>query len=227
MARAQERIGSGKRPIAMYTDHDSVKTTDIVGALSKIWQESDGSARYIADIADTPVGRTIAALVGTGDDGPQYLRGVSIRGNWIGRTRHERAPGGGLIESGDDLEIGRLDWTSEPGVDLAGVDEFASATTGGENSGEFGISESAPEAVVSTITEQTSSPLREDAASRSPAVAPAVSGDAPAGGAVTEAAAAEAAHVLEDGECTTCLAEARQPMGSRKSGLSGAGGPAR
>lgn len=155
--RAQQRIADGKRPIGMYTHHETTNTRELVGAVTKIWQEDDGSARYVSAIGDTRTGRDIANLVDPEGDEPAFLRGVSIRGNWVGSPRRERNPdGSGFLETASDLEIGRLDWTSDPGVLLAGVDSFRYAAQGGEESGErYAISESAPEALVETaITEE-------------------------------------------------------------------------
>lgn len=155
--RAQQRITDGGRPIGMYTHHETSNTRELVGGITRIWQEDDGSARYVAAVADTKTGRDIASLVNPEGEEPAFLRGVSIRGNWVGGSRRERGPDGGLVETGSDLEIGRLDWTSEPGVHGAGVDSFRYAGTGDGESGErYAISESAPEALLETaITEET------------------------------------------------------------------------
>jgi|SRR5579872_5468423 len=152
--RAQDRIAEGRRPIAMYTDHDTRKVTDIAGGLTRIWQDEDGTARYEAAVADTKAGRDIAALADPGPDGKQaILRGLSIKGDWIGRTRRVRADDGRMLDTADDLEIARLDWTTEPGVDNAGVERFVlTGSCTGEDAGPYGITEAAPDAVL-TITE--------------------------------------------------------------------------
>jgi hypothetical protein len=161
VARAQERIAAGKRPIGMYTDHDTRKVTDMAGAVTKIWQEADGSAHYVGALADTPAGKKVASLVDPAGDVPAFLRGVSIKGNWLGRVRHERGPAGDPVETADDLEISRLDFTGEPGVDDAGVSGFKAADDdGGEARETWTISESAPEALVETaITEEAAPPV--------------------------------------------------------------------
>jgi Family of unknown function (DUF6582) len=213
--RAQKRIADGKRPIGMYTHHETTNTRELVGAVTKIWQEDDGSAKYVSAIGDTRTGRDIANLADPEGDAPAFLRGVSIRGNWVGSPRRERNPEGGYLETGSDLEIGRLDWTSEPGVIGAGVDSFRYATAGSEESGErFTISESAPEALVETaITEETmpANPVAETM---------------PA--AVREAARSllplDVPHLLANGLCATCpgIGEAATvPMSKRGAGLQG------
>jgi hypothetical protein len=210
--RAQRRIADGKRPIGMYTYHETTNTRELVGAVTKIWQEDDGCARYVAAIADTGTGRDIANLVNPEGDEPAFLRGVSIRGNWVGSPRRERSPdGSGFLESGSDLEIGRLDWTSEPGVDGAGVDSFRYADAGdGESGDRWSISESAPEALVETaITEEAmpASPLTEAA---------------PSGGGETVPAGVREALRVVFGERVT---EAATPAVSKRgSGLSDDGG---
>jgi hypothetical protein len=214
--RAQERIADGKRPIGMYTHHETSNTRELVGAVTKIWQEDDGSASFRSAIGDTRTGRDIANLADPEGDAPAFLQGVSIRGNWVGAPRRERGPDGtGSVETCSDLEIGRLDWTSEPGVIGAGVDSFRYATAGSEESGErYAISESAPEALVETaITEETmpANPVTE--------AMPAV---------VREAARSllplDLPHLLENGLCATCarIGEAATvPMPKRGAGLAG------
>jgi hypothetical protein len=129
----------------MYTHHDTSSAADLAGRVSRVWQDEDGSARFTADIADTPAGRAIAALADGSDGRKPFLRGVSIRGNWVGGTRRERAPDGTQVETGSDLEIGRLDWTGEPGVEAAGVDEFQPVTAESRRAGSYMICESVPE----------------------------------------------------------------------------------
>ena len=119
--RAQDRIADGSRPLTMLTHHGADDdSTRIVGTVTGLSLESDGSARFTADIADTDHGRTIASLVST-KDGPPVLRGVSMRGAWVGRTRRERYAGQ-LVETADDLELDGLDYTRKPGIAGAEID---------------------------------------------------------------------------------------------------------
>lgn len=212
--RAQERIAAGKRPIAMYTHHDTRNTADIAGGVTKMWQDESGAARYEARITDTKAGRDIATLADPGPDGDQaVLRGLSIRGDWLGPVRHVRV-GGQLADTADDLEISRLDWTSEPGVDDAGVDSFALAGAGeDEDSARYGISETAPDALL-TITEDVQearvTAIAEEAGlTREAAV--------PAGLAETMRVILAAPHAVDE--------DGTPPVPERDSGLSGGGRP--
>lgn len=207
VARANERISAGMRPLSMYVSHDAMDVTGIGGAVTRMWQEQDGSAHYTAEIPDTPAGRAIAALVDP-KGGRQFLRGVSILGNWVGPERSESHEGS-LVSTGDDFELGRLDFTSNPGVDAAGVNDLSKARKDGE-SGQYTVSESAPEALVTAITEETTTqPVREDA----PAGTGTGVGQVPAG--VREALAALLP--IPVGEADT------PAMSKRKAGLQGGG----
>ena len=221
VARAQDRIASGKRPIAMYSHHETRNTADIVGGVTRMWQDEDGNACYEGVIADTPVGRHIAALAAPAgpDDPPPILRGLSFRGDWVGPSRQVTLERGARAETAADLEIQRLDWTSEPGVDTAGVDSFALVGSGGESAGGYGICESAPDARV-TITEETMPVTVTETGAIT-------EGDAAARLAALRDTFGLVEHVLQDGFCVTCspVGEAAQPMGKRTAGLSGPGGP--
>jgi hypothetical protein len=103
-------------------DDDSTK---IVGRLTSVTQLDDGSAAYTADLADTDEARKIATLVDPGPEkGPAYLKGVSIRGAWVGKVRRQSGPNGAQVETADDLELDGLDFTRKPGVVGARVDSF-------------------------------------------------------------------------------------------------------
>ena len=196
--RAQQRIDEGRHPIGMYTHHDTMKTADLVGRVTKVWQAEDGSAKFTAAVADTPTGRNIASLLDT-SDGEPFLRGVSIRGNWAGPVRRVKAEGGKFAETSSDLEFGRLDYTSDPGVTAAGVDDYAPAAIPDESGERYTISESAPEVRVETaISEET---------------APAVESAPPDG--IREA--------LRTALAAPVPVEESPPLSKRDSGLSGAG----
>ncbi|MEU0940107.1 DUF6582 domain-containing protein [Embleya sp. NPDC005971] len=128
--RAQERLAGGE-PLTMLTHHGAEDdSTRIVGRVTSLTQAADGSARFVADLADTAHGRDLAALV-EGEE--PYLDGVSIRGWWLGDVRQEQHRGQ-MVETGDDLELDGLDFTKTPGVLAARVDrDRATATecTGG------------------------------------------------------------------------------------------------
>lgn len=127
VARAQDRVGSGDmrftdlEPLTQRTHHGSEDdSTRIVGRVTSLRVAEDGSARFTADLADTPHGRTISTLIDP-EGGPPFLKGVSIRGAWLGNVRKEMV-GGDLVETADDLELSGLDYTSNPGVIGAVID---------------------------------------------------------------------------------------------------------
>ncbi|MFF4403831.1 hypothetical protein [Streptomyces sp. NPDC001404] len=134
--RMQERIADpAGLPIVMRTHHDAGDDSRlIVGRLTSVRVEEDGSAQYRADLYDTAPGRDIAALV-TGTE--PALRSVSIHGYWLGplkRVQHE----GETVTTADDLEIDAVDFTAAPGVLGASVtsasytpDEAPAAESGG------------------------------------------------------------------------------------------------
>ncbi|MEV6580271.1 DUF6582 domain-containing protein [Streptomyces sp. NPDC051582] len=156
VARAKERLAEGEFPLTMLSHHAADDdSTQIVGRITAIEQDENGAARYAASIADTGPGRTIAALVDD-SDGPPFLRGVSIRGAWVGKVRRETGPDGAPVETAPDLEIDGLDFTRKPGVPGARVDTYTPA--GGQPAesapdGRVFITESVQEALVHTVSE--------------------------------------------------------------------------
>jgi hypothetical protein len=155
--RAQQRIDDGGEPLTMLTHHAADDdSTQIVGRITGITQLADGSASYSADLADTDEARKIASLVDT-RKGPAFLRGVSIRGAWVGDVRKETGPDGALVQTGSDLELDGLDFTRKPGVVGARVDSFTPAAdmpAESASDGRVRITESVQEALVeTTVTE--------------------------------------------------------------------------
>ncbi|MFE9844679.1 DUF6582 domain-containing protein [Streptomyces goshikiensis] len=167
VARAQERIADGMQPLTMLTHHSAEDdSTQIVGRITAIEQDDTGAARYTAAIADTGPGRTIAALVDT-TDGPPFLRGVSIRGAWVGKVRREVGPDGQPRETANDLELDGLDFTRKPGVLGARVDTYTPAGSGPAESAPDGrvlITESVQEALVHTVSETAVEPAAVESA---------------------------------------------------------------
>jgi hypothetical protein len=158
--RAQQRIDEDGDPLTMLTHHAADDdSTKIVGRLTSVTQLDDGSAAYTADLADTDEARKIATLVDPDPGkGPAYLRGVSIRGAWVGKVRRQAGPNGVQVETADDLELDGLDFTRKPGVVGARVDSFTpeGASTPAETApdGRVLITESVQEALVTTtVTE--------------------------------------------------------------------------
>ncbi|MGW2861948.1 DUF6582 domain-containing protein [Streptomyces sp. NPDC001205] len=156
VARAQERLAEGAQPLTMLTHHAADDdSTQIVGRITAIEQDEDGAARFTADLANTGHARTIASLVDT-RDGKPYLRGVSIRGAWVGKVRRQPGPDGTPVETADDLELDGLDFTRKPGVPGARVDTYTPAGAAPEESASevrLLITESVQEALVHTVTE--------------------------------------------------------------------------
>jgi hypothetical protein len=117
--RAQQRIAEGGMPLTTLTHHDAGDdSTRIVGRLTSLTQEADGSAKYTAVLTDTAHGRDIHSLISGPDP---VLKGVSIRGAWLGPVRRVQHDGQ-AVETADDLELDGLDYTRKPGVEGAGID---------------------------------------------------------------------------------------------------------
>ena len=113
-------------PLTMLTHHGAGDdSAQIVGRLTNVDYQGDGSATFEADIADTPAGQTIAALV-TGDT--PFLRSVSIRGAWLGEPR-EVSHNGQTVTTADGLAIFGVDFTKDPGVEGARITSAALAET--------------------------------------------------------------------------------------------------
>ena len=151
VGRAQPRIAAGDLPMVQRTHHAAEDdSTAIVGRLTSMTVADDGSARYTAELADTPAGHGILNLIDTSDHQPPFLKGVSIRGAWLGKVRqvtHE----GRMAETGDDLDIDGLDYTQRPGVPGATVDRverLGSTTSRETDTGRMVIFESVQEARV-------------------------------------------------------------------------------
>lgn len=173
VARAQQRLGGdgitirdslgeAGGPLATLTHHQAEDdSTRIVGRITSISVDENGAARYTGEIADTPHGRTIASLLDTSDGRPAFLKGVSIRGAWVGTVRRVKGPDGAPVETASDLELDGLDYTRKPGVPAAQVDTFAWAGKSGrtETDERVLITESVQEARVTAITEETAPPV--------------------------------------------------------------------
>lgn len=143
--RLHARISEGRRPVTMLTHHAAADdSTRIVGRLTDVTQETDGTIRFAAVLADTDHARTIETLA---DKTNRFLSGVSIRGYWIGDVNRVDVDGQ-PCETADDLEIDGLDFTANPGVPAARLDEQA---------GRHPVTESV-EAFVDTTVEASKKP---------------------------------------------------------------------
>lgn len=185
VARAQDRIAAGTMNVVRPSDVLSQRThhaaeddsTRIVGRVTAMSLAEDGSARFAADIADTPHGRTIADLAaprtaGDPNSVDPFLTGVSIRGAWLGEVRRIQHDGV-MTETSDDLEIDGIDYTGHPGVPGAEIDTYtpaASTRTSHESTaGRVLIFEAAQEVAVTTPVEEKGAPALK---SGKPAAAP-------------------------------------------------------
>lgn len=209
VARAQERIAAGEtlglaerreadpglQPLTQLTHHAAEDdSTRIVGRITSLSLGTGGEVLYEAAIAPTPAGKTIAALLDTADGKPPFLRGVSIRGAWLGKLRRVTGPDGQPAETADGLELDGLDYTATPGVPGAQVTSFAWADGAPEEtSGRVLITESVQEARV-TITEDTT-----PAVEAAPPVVPDGVREA-----LRERLTPALPHIFRDGQCATC-----------------------
>lgn len=161
--RAQSRLAEGTAPMTMLTHHlAGDDSTQIVGQVDKWAVDSDGNATYEAALADTPHAHTVASLVDPNDGAP-FLKGVSIRGGWLGTVKYKRVSGQ-LAEYGEDLELDGLDFTKSPGVLGAQVDSLTYTDTAANESAErVPIYETVTEARVE-ITEDAPDDVKEKAA---------------------------------------------------------------
>ena len=86
--RMNAKLASGEdMPLTMATGHGAANTDDTlstIGRITKVSLSPDYTATFRAAIADTAAGKDIAALVTP--ENP-YIRGVSIRGRWLGEMR--------------------------------------------------------------------------------------------------------------------------------------------
>ena len=144
VARAQERIADGTDPITMMANHPFPGREDdsllVVGKVTEFTLADDGSAKFVAQLADTKHGRDICALT---DPADPYITGVSIRGYWAEDPTVEMAPDGQMAEYAPDLILDGLDVTKSPGVPGARIGESTSVAVGAR-----GIAESIDEVLV-------------------------------------------------------------------------------
>lgn len=207
--RAQGHLAEGKT-LTVLTHHDAGDDSErIIGRITSMALDENGAARFTADLADTPHARTIANLADS-TSGQPFLTGMSIRGAWLGKVQRVKGPQGSPVETAPDLEFFGIDPTHKPGVEAAGVDTFAWAASGANETTErVLITESVQEAHVTAITEETSP------------VAPAGIAEA------LRAALPASSHIYLDGLCVTCAGvgeAATNAMSRRGSGLGGKGG---
>lgn len=155
-------------------------STRIVGRVTSLTLDENGNARFVADLADTPHGRTIDALVqpkasSDPDEVEAFLKGVSIRGAWTENVRTVMH-NGEMVQTADGLIIEGLDYTARPGVPGAEIDGYMSARSlvgAQESAGRVPIYESIMEGQVEMIEEKGAPALKSGNAAAAPTKAPA------------------------------------------------------
>jgi hypothetical protein len=162
VARAQQRLESGGRPLTMRTHHPKpgesahVPVTETVGRLTSIWQDPDGRLRFRGALAGTEEGSNVLTLVDNRRGQQPFIKNVSIRGAWLGKVRKVPLSDGSWGETADDLEIDGIDFTHRPGVEGAEIEHVSGPGDGADEAGPDGrtvIYESAPEVLVTEISE--------------------------------------------------------------------------
>jgi len=106
-------------PLNMATSHAAAfkdDATSTVGRITKVNLLPDGSAAFEAEIANTAHGRDVANLTAG-----QFIKGVSIRGEWMGEPRSTLHTDGEEATTADDLAVHGIDFTNSPGVEGAEI----------------------------------------------------------------------------------------------------------
>ena len=150
-ARLAERLADPEgRPVVMRSFHpDPEQKSDmsvghIAGRVTEVSLQ-DGKLCWVGELADTQAGRDVAALT---TPAKPYLANVSIRGRWASPVY--RAAG---CETADDLEIDGIDFTPNPGVDGARIEN--ARLTEAERRATHAITESVEDAFVETAPPAT------------------------------------------------------------------------
>jgi hypothetical protein len=130
--RMQNHLASNEGlPLTMATSHGAAYKDDAlstVGRITQVRQLPDGSGMFEAEIANTTQGRDIAALaVG------KFIKGVSIRGEWLGDMRTVSLNDGEEATTCNDLVIHGVDFTHSPGVEGAEIQYAALAESHAPN----------------------------------------------------------------------------------------------
>lgn len=123
VGRMQKQLNSEDGlPLTMATSHGAAYLDDalsLVGRVTAVRLNEDGSAAFEADIANTTQGRDVAQLV-SGDT--PFLKAISIRGEWLDDVQtveHE----GQKVTTASDFKVSGIDFTSRPGVAGATIDD--------------------------------------------------------------------------------------------------------
>ena len=118
--RMNEHLAKGEgMPLNMATSHAAAfkdDATSTVGRITKVNLLPDGSAAFEAEIANTAAGRDVANLAAG-----SFIKGVSIRGEWMGEPRATMHTDGEEATTADDLMVHGIDFTNSPGVEGAEI----------------------------------------------------------------------------------------------------------
>jgi hypothetical protein len=130
-----ERLKDPSNPVTMLTYHAAGDdSTQIVGRITSVSMNGE-NLDYTAELAETGHANTIGALVAPKDGGKPFLRGVSIRGWWVGEPTTKMFEGIS-VTTADDMEVDGLDFTRSPGVSgaFATLDDVTAteSSSGGE-----------------------------------------------------------------------------------------------
>ena len=121
--RMQEQLTSPEGlPLTMATSHGAAYLDDalsLVGKVTAVRLNEDGSAAFEADIANTTQGRDVAMLV-SGDN--PFLKSISIRGEWLADVETVEHEGEKVVTS-KDFAVRGIDFTSRPGVTGANIED--------------------------------------------------------------------------------------------------------
>jgi hypothetical protein len=130
---AKSDLAAGKT-LNMYTTHDAAAKDDpmsLVGKFTKVWQETDGSLKFEADVPNTTTGRDYANLTDGG-----FQRTISIRGGW-GSTPTIEDYDGQKVLTAPTLRLGGADGTASPGVEGASIEGIDFLESFVESDGNF------------------------------------------------------------------------------------------
>ena len=130
---AKSDLAAGKT-LNMYTTHDAAAKDDpmaLVGKFTKVWQETDGSLKFEADVPNTTTGRDYANLTDGG-----FQRTISIRGGW-GSTPTIEDYDGQQVLTAPTLRLGGADGTASPGVEGASIEGIDFLESFVESDGNF------------------------------------------------------------------------------------------
>ena len=160
---AKRDLAAGKT-LNMYTTHKAAEEDDpmkLIGKFTKVWQETDGSLKFEADVPNTTTGQDYANLTHGG-----FQRTISIRGGW-GETPTIEDYDGQKVLTASTLRLGGADGTASPGVEGATIEGIDFLESFVESDGDFNP------AVFMDITESVEvelEPFTEDVKDASPSM---------------------------------------------------------